>query len=54
MIRIEHRPSDSPLIAQVWRAHSTGVDTMTSVANSTWELVIWTEGEHLLTTVRGP
>ena len=54
MFRIEHRPSASPLIAQVWRAHSTGVDTMTSVANSTWELVVWAEGEQLLTTVRGP
>lgn len=54
MIRMEHRPSDSPFIAQVWRAHSSGVDTMTSVANSTWELVVWTEGEQLLTTVRGP
>ncbi|HJC68628.1 MAG TPA: helix-turn-helix domain-containing protein [Candidatus Brachybacterium intestinipullorum] len=54
MIRIEHRRSDSPFIAQVWRAHASGVETMTSVANSTWELVVWTEGEQLLTTVRGP
>ena len=54
MIRIEHRRSDSPFIAQVWRAHASGVETMTAVANSTWELVVWTEGEQLLTTVRGP
>lgn len=54
MIRIEHRPSVSPFVAQVWRAHATGVETMTSVANSTWELVVWTEGEQLLTSVRGP
>ena len=54
MIRIEHRRSDSPFIAQVWRAHASGVETMTSVANSPWELVVWTEGEQLLTTVRGP
>ena len=54
MIEIEHRPSASPCIARVWRAHSTGVDTMTSVANSTWELVMWNEGTRLLTAVRGP
>lgn len=27
---------------------------MTSVANSTWELVVWNEGEQLLSAVRGP
>ena len=54
MLEIEHRPSASPCIARVWRAHSTGVDTMTSVANSTWELVMWNEGTRLLTAVRGP
>src|SRR5699024_7120775 len=27
---------------------------MTSVANSTWELVVWNEGAQLLSTVRGP
>lgn len=54
MIDIEHRPSPSPHIARVWRAHSRGVETMTSVANSMWELVVWNEGEQLLSAVRGP
>src|SRR5699024_9936859 len=27
---------------------------MTSVANSTWELVVWNEGAQLLSAVRGP
>lgn len=54
MIDIEHRSSPSPYIARVWRAHARDVETMTSVANSTWELVVWNEGEQLLCTVRGP
>lgn len=54
MIDIQHRPSPSPYVARVWRAHAYGVETMTSVANSMWELVVWTEGEQLLSTVRGP
>lgn len=54
MIDIEHRPSPSPFIARVWRAHARDVETMTSVANSTWELVVWNEGAQLLSAVRGP
>jgi hypothetical protein len=54
MIEIEHRPSASPCIAQVWRAHSTGEDVMTSVANSTWELVVWTRAAAAPDRVRGP
>jgi hypothetical protein len=50
----EHRPSDSPYVARVWRGHTNGVERMTSVATSTWEIVFW---EHLGKThaaVRGP
>src|SRR5699024_12634674 len=54
VIDIEHRPSPSPYIARVWRAHARDVETMTSVANSTWELVVWNEGAQLLSAVRGP
>lgn len=54
MIDIEHRSSTSPYIARVWRAHARDVETMTSVANSMWELVVWNEGAQLLSTVRGP
>ena len=54
MIEIEHRASPSPYVARVWRAHARGVETMTSVANSTWELVVWNEGGRLLSSVRGP
>lgn len=50
----EHRPSDSPYVARVWRGHTNGVERMTSVATSTWEIVF---SEHLGEThaaVRGP
>lgn len=53
-LHIEDRPSDSPHIARVWRSHSSGVDRMTSVATSHWELVVWTHRGATHAAVRGP
>lgn len=50
----EHRPSDSPYVARVWRSHSSGVDRMTSVATSNWELVVWEHLGSVHVAVRGP
>jgi len=51
---VEHRPSDSPYVARVWRGHSTGVERMTSVATSHWELVVWRHRGSVHVAVRGP
>lgn len=50
----EDRPSDSPYVARVWRSHSSGVEHMTSVATSIWELVVWTYRGLVHVAVRGP
>lgn len=47
------RSSDSPYVARVWRGRASGVQTMTSVATSTWELVFWNDGVPRA-AVRGP
>lgn len=54
MMEVEHRPSDSPHIARVWRAHTAGVATMTSVAVASWELVVWEEDGRRRVAIRGP
>lgn len=53
-IESEHRGSDSPYIARVWRGRTSGRETMTSVATSTWELVFWEEGGVMHAAARGP
>ena len=50
----EDRPSDSPYVARVWRGRSSGVERMTSVATSTWELVVWQQHGRVHVGVRGP
>lgn len=50
----EDRPSDSPYIARVWRGRSSGVERMTSVATSNWELVVWEHRGRVHVGVRGP
>ncbi len=50
----EHRPSGSPHVARVWRSHSSGVEQMTSVATSHWELVVWEHRGSVHVSVRGP
>ncbi|MFD0777115.1 hypothetical protein ACFQZ2_24540, partial [Streptomonospora algeriensis] len=54
MLESEDRPSDSPHIARVWRGRSSGVHRMTSVAVSTWEIVVWTERGRVHAAARGP
>ncbi len=53
-LETEDRASDSPYVARVWRSHSSGVDRMTSVATSHWELVVWEHRGDMHVAVRGP
>jgi Helix-turn-helix domain len=53
-IESDHRESDSPYVARVWRGRTLGVESMTSVATSTWELVFWEEDGVGHAAVRGP
>lgn len=53
-IESEHRGSDSPYIARVWRGRAWGAETMTSVATSSWELVFWRADGVVGAAVRGP
>lgn len=53
-LEIGHRPSDSPYIARVWRGRSSGVERMTSIATSHWELVVWTHRGVVQAAARGP
>ncbi|MFG2091232.1 MULTISPECIES: helix-turn-helix domain-containing protein [unclassified Spirillospora] len=53
-IESEHRGSDSPYVARVWRGRTSGAGIMTSVATSTWELVFWEDGGVVHAAVRGP
>jgi AraC-like DNA-binding protein len=52
---IDERPSDSPLVENVWRS-SSGSDpgTFTSVANSHWALVVTRQRARTWISVRGP
>jgi AraC-like DNA-binding protein len=51
---LEERPSDSPFIKTVWRAHSECAGSFTSSAAIHWEMVVMRyEGKTIL-TVRGP
>ncbi|WP_433291714.1 helix-turn-helix domain-containing protein [Pseudonocardia sp. CA-142604] len=50
----EDRPSDSLYISRVWRGRSSGVERMTSVATSNWELVVWQQHGRVHVGVRGP
>lgn len=53
-IESDHRGSDSPYVARVWRGRASGVERMTSVATSTWELVFWEQDGVRHAAVRGP
>ncbi|WP_328473520.1 helix-turn-helix domain-containing protein [Actinoplanes sp. NBC_00393] len=53
-IESDHRGSDSPYVARVWRGRTSGVDQMTSVATSTWELVFWEQQGVMHAAVHGP
>ncbi|MFB4307774.1 helix-turn-helix domain-containing protein [Actinomadura sp. GTD37] len=53
-IESDHRASDSPYIARVWHGRSSGVESLTSVATSNWELVFWEFEGAMHAAVRGP
>lgn len=53
-IESEHRGTDSPYVARVWRGRTTGAGFMNSVATSTWELVFWEDDGVAHAAVRGP
>ncbi len=51
---INDRPSDSPFVERVWRAHSERAGRFLSVASSHWEMVVTHLGGKATLTVRGP
>lgn len=53
-MQIDVRPADNPLIDCVWRARSTGVGALTSVASSHWHLVVSDVDGAVEVTVHGP
>ena len=50
----EDRPSDSPFVERIWRAHSEGASPFLSIAESRSELVVTRHHGKLTLTVRGP
>lgn len=53
-ISFEERPSDSPLIEQIWRSSSTTSGPFISTANVYWMMVVCRERGETKVTVRGP
>jgi AraC-like DNA-binding protein len=50
----EERPSDSPFVERIWRAHSERAGSFISVAASHWEMVVTSQNGKTFLTVRGP
>ena len=50
----EDRPSDSPFVERIWRAHSEGASPFLSIAESRSEMVVTRQHGKLTLTVRGP
>ena len=50
----EERPSDSPFVERIWRAHSERAGSFLSVAMSHWEMVVTRQYGKTMLTVRGP
>jgi AraC-like DNA-binding protein len=50
----DERPSDSPFIERIWRAHSERAGSFSSVAMSHWEMVVTRHQDKTTLTVRGP
>ena len=50
----EDRPSDSPFVERIWRAHSEGARPFLSIAESRSEMVVTRHHGKLTLTVRGP
>jgi AraC-like DNA-binding protein len=54
LFTFEERPSDSPFVERVWRAHSERAGSFLSVAASHWEMVVTRQHGQTFLTVRGP
>jgi AraC-like DNA-binding protein len=50
----DDRPSDSPYVERVWRAHSESGGSFVSIAESRWEMVVTRYRGKVTMTVRGP
>ncbi len=53
-IYFEERPSDSPLIEQIWRSSSTTSGPFISTANVYWMMVVWRYRGETNVHIRGP
>jgi AraC-like DNA-binding protein len=51
---ISDRPSDSPFVDRIWRAHSERAGTMISVASTRCEMVVTRHRGNTRLTLRGP
>jgi AraC-like DNA-binding protein len=54
LFTFEERPSDSPFVERIWRAHSERAGSFISVAASHWEMVVTRQNGETFLTVRGP
>jgi AraC-like DNA-binding protein len=54
LFTFEDRPSDSPFVERIWRAHSERAGSFISVAASHWEMVVTRQNGETFLTVRGP
>jgi len=54
MLIVQDRPSDSPYVERVWRAHSAGCGSFLSVAEYRSELVVTRHEDRVTVTLRGP
>jgi AraC-like DNA-binding protein len=50
----DERPSDSPFVERIWRAHSERAGSFNSIAASHWEMVVTRQYGKTTLTVRGP
>ena len=48
----EEKPSDSPFVERIWRAHSERAGSFLSVAASHWEMVVTRQNGKTMLTVR--
>jgi AraC-like DNA-binding protein len=54
LFTFEERPSDTPFVERIWRAHSQRAGSFISVAASHWEMVVTRQHGQTILTVRGP
>jgi hypothetical protein len=50
----DERPSDSPFVERIWRAHNERGGPFSSIAMSHWEMVVTKYKGQTTLTVRGP